>query len=166
MTPPQRLVLTVAILGSFVAFLDSTIVNVALPAIARDLGGGLSTQQWTVDAYLVTLGALILVAGAVSDAFGRILVLRIGLIGFGIASLAVTATGHVGTANVIGTPQYLAPELGDERRALVHLRHDVAYVERALPPGSGPASAFPALTPLRPIAAAPATAATAARRRV
>ncbi len=89
MTPPQRLVLTVAILGSFVAFLDSTIVNVALPAIARDLGGGLSTQQWTVDAYLVTLGALILVAGAVSDAFGRILVLRIGLIGFGIASLAV-----------------------------------------------------------------------------
>ena len=84
MTPPQRLVLTVAILGSFVAFLDSTIVNVALPAIARDLGGGLSTQQWTVDAYLITLNALILVAGAVSDAFGRILVLRIGLIAFGL----------------------------------------------------------------------------------
>jgi MFS family permease len=89
MTPQQRLVLVIAILGSFVAFLDGTIVNVALPAIARDLGGGLSTQQWTVDAYLVTLGALILVAGAVSDAFGRILVLRIGLIGFGIASVAV-----------------------------------------------------------------------------
>lgn len=89
LSPPQRLVLAIAILGSFVAFLDGTIVNVALPAIARDLGGGLSTQQWTVDAYLVTLGALILVAGAVSDAFGRILVLRIGLIGFGIASVAV-----------------------------------------------------------------------------
>lgn len=89
LTPQQRLVLTIAILGSFVAFLDGTIVNVALPAIARELGGGLSTQQWTVDAYLVTLGALILVAGAVSDAFGRILVLRIGLIGFGIASIAV-----------------------------------------------------------------------------
>ncbi|RKS89990.1 EmrB/QacA subfamily drug resistance transporter [Microbacterium sp. AG790] len=89
MTPQQRLVLVIAILGSFVAFLDGTIVNVALPAIARDLGGGLSTQQWTVDAYLVTLGALILVAGAVSDAFGRILVLRIGLIGFGVASVAV-----------------------------------------------------------------------------
>ena len=72
MTPQQRLVLVIAILGSFVAFLDGTIVNVALPAIARDLGGGLSTQQWTVDAYLVTLGALILVAGAVSDAFGRV----------------------------------------------------------------------------------------------
>ncbi len=89
LTAEQRLVLTIAILGSFVAFLDGTIVNVALPAIARDLGGGLSTQQWTVDAYLVTLGALILVAGAVSDAFGRLLVLRIGLIGFGIASIAV-----------------------------------------------------------------------------
>lgn len=89
MTGQQRLVLTIAILGSFVAFLDSTIVNVALPAIARDLGGGLVTQQWTVDAYLITLSALILVAGAVSDAFGRILVLRIGLIVFGVASIAV-----------------------------------------------------------------------------
>ena len=89
MTGQQCLVLTIAILGSFVAFLDSTIVNVALPAIARDLGGGLVTQQWTVDAYLITLSALILVAGAVSDAFGRILVLRIGLIAFGVASIAV-----------------------------------------------------------------------------
>ncbi|GAA3031611.1 MFS transporter [Microbacterium dextranolyticum] len=91
MTPQQRLVVAIAVLGSFVAFLDGTVVNVALPAIARELGGGLSTQQWTVDAYLVTLGALILVAGAASDAYGRILVLRIGLIGFGAASLAVAA---------------------------------------------------------------------------
>lgn len=91
MTPQQRLVVAIAVLGSFVAFLDGTVVNVALPAIARELGGGLSTQQWTVDAYLVTLGALILVAGAASDAYGRILVLRIGLIGFGTASLAVAA---------------------------------------------------------------------------
>jgi len=88
-TGQHRLVLIIAILGSFVTFLDSTIVNVALPAIARELGGGLSTQQWTVDAYLVTLGALILVAGAASDAYGRVLVLRIGLVGFGIASIAV-----------------------------------------------------------------------------
>lgn len=95
MTGQQRLVLTIAVLGSFVAFLDGTVVNVALPAIARELGGGLSTQQWTVDAYLVTLGALILVAGAVSDAYGRILVLRIGLIGFGVASLAVAAAPSI-----------------------------------------------------------------------
>lgn len=89
MTAQQRLVLAIAALGSFVAFLDSTIVTVALPAISRELGGGLATQQWAVDAYLVTLGALILVAGAVSDAYGRALVLRIGLIGFGVASVAV-----------------------------------------------------------------------------
>ncbi|RLK46742.1 MFS transporter [Microbacterium telephonicum] len=91
MSPQQRLVVAIAVLGSFVAFLDGTVVNVALPAIARELGGGLSTQQWTVDSYLVTLGALILVAGAASDAYGRLLVLRIGLIGFGVASLAVAA---------------------------------------------------------------------------
>lgn len=89
MSAQQRLVVAVAVLGSFVAFLDSTIVNVALPAIARELGGGLSTQQWVVDGYLLTLGSLILVAGAVSDAYGRVLVLRIGLIGFGVASVAV-----------------------------------------------------------------------------
>lgn len=88
-TGPARTVLTVAVLASFVAFLDGTIVNVALPAISRDLGGGLVTQQWAVDAYLITLGALILLAGSVSDAFGRVLVIRLGLIGFGIASVAV-----------------------------------------------------------------------------
>lgn len=85
----QRLVLVIAILSSFVSFLDSTVVNVALRAIKDELGGGLTTQQWAVDGYLITLGALILVAGSVSDAYGRILVLRIGLIGFGIASIGV-----------------------------------------------------------------------------
>ncbi|MFS0734169.1 MFS transporter [Microbacterium sp. 1P10UB] len=87
----QRLVVAIAALASFVAFLDGTVVNVALPAIDRELGGGLITQQWVVDAYLITLGALILLAGSVSDAFGRILVMRIGLIGFGIASIAIAA---------------------------------------------------------------------------
>ena len=95
MTEPSsadlRRVLLVAILASFVSFLDGTIVNVALPAISDELGGGLVTQQWVVDAYLITLGALILVAGSLSDVFGRIVVLRIGLIGFGIASVAIAA---------------------------------------------------------------------------
>jgi EmrB/QacA subfamily drug resistance transporter len=89
MTRDQRLVLTIAILASFVAFLDGSVINVALPAISAELGGGLSTQQWVVDAYLITLGALILVAGSLSDVLGRIVVLRVGLIGFGIASLAI-----------------------------------------------------------------------------
>lgn len=89
MTRDQRLVLIIAILASFVAFLDGSVINVALPAISEELGGGLSTQQWVVDAYLITLGSLILLAGSLSDVFGRVVVLRAGLIGFGITSLAI-----------------------------------------------------------------------------
>jgi EmrB/QacA subfamily drug resistance transporter len=84
----ERLALTIAVLASFVSFLDGTIVNVALPALALDLDAGLSLQQWVVDAYLITLGALILLAGSLSDLLGRVPVLRLGLIGFGVASLA------------------------------------------------------------------------------
>lgn len=87
MTNQQRLVLWVAILASFVAFLDSSVVNVALPAIQKNLGGGLSAQQWIVDAYLLTLGSLILVAGSLSDLFGRKKVLLAGLVGFAATSI-------------------------------------------------------------------------------
>lgn len=95
MTKEQRLVLAIAILATFVSFLDGTIVNVALPAIRRELGGGLEAQQWIVDAYLITLGSLILVAGSVSDVYGRITVIRVGLIAFGVASLAVALSPNV-----------------------------------------------------------------------
>lgn len=84
----QRLVIWVAVLASFVSFLDGSIVNVALPSIADDLGGSIETQQWVIDAYLLTLGSLILLAGSLSDAFGRIRVLRLGLVIFGLASVA------------------------------------------------------------------------------
>jgi EmrB/QacA subfamily drug resistance transporter len=87
----QRLVIVIAVLASFVTFLDGTVVNVALPAISEELGGGITTQQWVVDAYLITLSALILLAGSVSDAYGRVFVMRIGLIAFGVASIAVAA---------------------------------------------------------------------------
>lgn len=83
----QRLVLWIATLASFVAFLDGSVINVALPAISRDLGGGLTTQQWVVDGYLITLGSLILLAGSLSDVLGRIVILRAGLVGFGLTSL-------------------------------------------------------------------------------
>src|SRR5437763_407530 len=66
----KRLILVACILGSTIVFVDSTVVNVALPAIQRDLGGGLALQQWVVDAYLLTLGALILVGGSLGDLFG------------------------------------------------------------------------------------------------
>ena len=60
MTRRQRLTLLAAILGSGVVAIDASIVNVALPAIERDLGGGLLAQQWVSNAYLLTLAALIL----------------------------------------------------------------------------------------------------------
>jgi EmrB/QacA subfamily drug resistance transporter len=118
MTRDQRLVLIIAILASFVAFLDSSAINVALPAISRELGGGLSTQQWVVDAYLITLSSLILLAGSLSDVYGRIVVLRVGLIGFGVASLLIAvsptpeflivARGVQGIAGALLVPSSLA----------------------------------------------------------
>jgi EmrB/QacA subfamily drug resistance transporter len=97
MTSQQRLVLLISILASFVAFLDGSVINVALPAIARDLGGGLITQQWVVNAYLITLGSLMLIAGSLSDIFGRKKILVYGLIGFAVTSFlcAVAPNGII-----------------------------------------------------------------------
>jgi EmrB/QacA subfamily drug resistance transporter len=96
-TDTDRPLIAVAVLASFVAFLDGSVVNLALPAIGREFGGGLALQQWVVDGYLLTLGALILVAGAISDQFGRLLVLRMGLVVFAVSSLlcALAPTGWV-----------------------------------------------------------------------
>src|SRR5262245_52294753 len=88
MSPGQKqLALAAAIMGSFVAGLDSTVVNVALPAIRADLGGGLAGQQWVSNAYLLTLGSLILVAGSLGDLFGERRIFSLGVGGFGVVSL-------------------------------------------------------------------------------
>src|ERR1700743_933999 len=85
--------MVVAVMVSMVAFLDGTVVNLALPAIERDLGGGLPLQQWVVDGYLLSMAALILPGGSISDLFGRVLVMRFGLPAFGTGSiLAATAS--------------------------------------------------------------------------
>jgi EmrB/QacA subfamily drug resistance transporter len=83
----QRLSLLAAIMGSFVVGLDSTVVNVALPAIEKDLGGGLAGQQWISNGYLLALASLILVGGSLGDVFGERRVFSIGLMGFGITSM-------------------------------------------------------------------------------
>jgi EmrB/QacA subfamily drug resistance transporter len=118
MTRTQRLVLAIAVLASFVTFLDGSVINVALPAISEELGGGITTQQWVVDAYLITLGTLILLAGSLSDTFGRMLVLRVGLIGFGVTSLLIAVApdatllvllrGLQGVAGALLVPSSLA----------------------------------------------------------
>jgi EmrB/QacA subfamily drug resistance transporter len=83
----QRLTLVATILASTVVFLDATVVNVALPAMERDLGMGLAGQQWVVEAYLLALVSLMLVGGSLGDQFGRRKVFTIGLAGFGATSI-------------------------------------------------------------------------------
>src|SRR3954468_11307898 len=74
-------------MGSFVAGLDATVVNVALPAIRQDLGGGLAGQQWVSNAYLLMLGSLILVAGSLAHLYGERRIFSIGVGGFGVVSV-------------------------------------------------------------------------------
>lgn len=118
MTRDQRLVLAIAVLASFVTFLDGSVINVALPAIEQELGGGITTQQWVVDAYAITLGTLILLAGSLSDTFGRWVVLKAGLYGFAATSvlialaptaeLLVVLRGAQGIAGALLVPSSLA----------------------------------------------------------
>ena len=83
-------------MGSFVAGLDSTAVNVALPAIRADLGGGLAGQQWVSNAYLLSLGSLILVGGSLGDLYGERRVFSIGVGGFGVVSLLCAISPSIG----------------------------------------------------------------------
>jgi EmrB/QacA subfamily drug resistance transporter len=87
MTRRERLTLIATILASTVVFLDATVVNVALPAMERDLGMGLAGQQWVVEAYLLALVSMMLVGGSLGDHFGRRRIFSIGLAGFGVTSI-------------------------------------------------------------------------------
>ena len=91
---PMRRVMVVAIMVSMVVFLDGTVVNLALPATERDLGGGMCLQQWVVDGYLLALAAMVLPGGAISDLFGRIPVMRFGLVAFGAGSVLAATAGN------------------------------------------------------------------------
>jgi EmrB/QacA subfamily drug resistance transporter len=91
----KRTTLLAAIMGSFVAILDGTVVNVALPAISGDLGGGLAGQQWVVNAYLLMLGSFILIGGSLGDVYGEKRVFAIGVSGFGLASIVCAVAPSV-----------------------------------------------------------------------
>jgi EmrB/QacA subfamily drug resistance transporter len=82
-----RWVLFAAVLGSSMAMLDATVVNVALPALGRDFGGTLAGLQWTVSGYTLTLASLILLGGSLGDRYGRRRVFMIGVTWFALASL-------------------------------------------------------------------------------
>lgn len=84
----QRWTLVAMILCSGIVFLQSTVINVALPSMGRALGAGLSGLQWVVDGYLLTLAALLILGGSLGDRYGRRRMMIVGLIGFGVTSIA------------------------------------------------------------------------------
>jgi EmrB/QacA subfamily drug resistance transporter len=92
----KRLSLFAAIMGSFVVGLDATVVNVALPAIATDLGGGLAGQQWVSNGYSLALASLILIGGSLGDVFGERRVFSLGVLGFGVTSLLCAISPSIG----------------------------------------------------------------------
>jgi EmrB/QacA subfamily drug resistance transporter len=95
-TAAGRWVVAATVLGSGMAFLDGTVVNVALPAIGRDLHSGLAGLQWILDAYLLTLGALLLLGGALGDRYGRRRVYEVGLVAFSLASAVCGLAPNLG----------------------------------------------------------------------
>jgi EmrB/QacA subfamily drug resistance transporter len=117
-TRRQQLTLLAAILGSAVVTIDGSIVNVALPAIERDLGGGLTGQQWVSNAYLLTLASLILIGGSLGDIYGERRVFALGVAAFGLLSVAcavaptidalIVARALQGAAGALVTPSSLA----------------------------------------------------------
>jgi EmrB/QacA subfamily drug resistance transporter len=128
-----RWIVAAAVLGSGAVFLESTVVNVALPSLARDLGLGMDGVQWVVNGYLLTLSALMLLGGALGDVYPRARVFALGSAAFGVASLAaalmptlpllVAARVAQGAAGALLVPNSLAMLEesfgGDERGAAI-----------------------------------------------
>ncbi len=111
MTSRQRLTLIAAILGSGVATIDGSIVNVALPSIERDLGGGLAAQQWISNGYLLTLGSLILIGGSLGDIYGERRIFSIGVAAFGVFSIVCAVAPSIGVLLVARALQGVAGAL-------------------------------------------------------
>jgi EmrB/QacA subfamily drug resistance transporter len=91
-----RLVLVTTILGSSIALLDGSVVNVALPTIGKDLDADLAGLQWVVNGYALTLSALILLGGSLGDRYGRAKIYAIGVGGFGLSSIACALSPTIG----------------------------------------------------------------------
>src|SRR6516162_2319994 len=87
-SPRGRWVLAATVLGSGMALLDGTVVGIALPAIGHEFHAGVSTLQWVVNSYTLTLAGLLLLGGALGDRLGRRRLFVVGAIWFAVASLA------------------------------------------------------------------------------
>jgi EmrB/QacA subfamily drug resistance transporter len=94
---PRGALLTFLCAGVFMVYLDSTVVNVALPRIQTDLGGGLTQLQWVVDVYALAFASLLLTAGVAGDVLGRRRVFLFGLAGFTAASVLCALSSSIGT---------------------------------------------------------------------
>ena len=106
MSRRERLTLIATILGSTIVFLDSTVVNVALPTIQEDLNTGLAGQQWVMEAYMLTLVSFLLVGGSLGDLYGRRRLFLLGLGGFAgtsaLCAIAPTAEFLIGARALQG----------------------------------------------------------------
>src|SRR6202167_5148578 len=95
-SPAGRWVLAVAVLGDSLILLEATVVNVALPTIGRNLGAGVAGLQWTLNSYVLTLAALVLVGGSLSDIYGRRRMFILGAVVFVAASALCAAAPTIG----------------------------------------------------------------------
>ena len=122
-SPLARWTLVAAVLGSGMAFLDATVVNVALPSMANDLHADIADLQWVLDAYLITLTALLLLGGSLGDRYGRRRVFMIGVVSFAIASVlcgAAPTTGTLVAARALQGAGAASAGAGQPRLALRH----------------------------------------------
>lgn len=143
-----RWAVAATVLGSGVVFIEGTVVNVALPSMARDLGLGMSGVQWILNGYFLSLGALMLLGGSLGDVHGHSRVFRLGLLGFGAASLGCGLAPGLATLVVFRIAQGAAGALlvpnslallsrsfgGDERGAAIGVWSAWSGVSTALGP--------------------------------
>jgi EmrB/QacA subfamily drug resistance transporter len=125
-TARGRWVIATSVLGSAVAFIDGTVVNAALPAIARELQADLADLQWVVTGYLLSLSAALVIGGALGDRYGRRRVFMIGLAGFAVASATC--------ALVPSVPLLVAARLVQGAAAALVLPASLALISSAFTP--------------------------------
>ena len=141
--PSRRWTLVAAIIGSSLAFIDGTVVNVALPAIQRQFNANVSDAQWIVESYALFLASLLLVGGALGDRFGRRRIFTIGVALFVVASLGCALSSNIGWLIVARTVQGIG--------AAMLVPGSLALISAAYPPSErggaiGTWSAFSAIT--------------------